>query len=69
MIFKVYFQEDVLEVPVREKTQTVYINADSERDVREKLKDRNLNIEFVQLVSGEYLEFEQRNEDFKVLEN
>ncbi|MDX8359920.1 MULTISPECIES: DNA-directed RNA polymerase subunit epsilon [Bacillaceae] len=69
MIFKVYFQEDVLEVPVREKTQTVYINADSEQDVREKLKDRNLNIEFVQLVSGEYLEFEQRNEDFKVLEN
>ncbi|TYR79884.1 DUF1447 family protein [Priestia megaterium] len=68
MIFKVYFQEKLSEVPVREKTQTVYVNGDSERDVRQKLKDRSINIEFVQAVDGNYLEYEKLSEDFKVLE-
>ena len=38
MIFKVYFQEKMSEVAVRENTKTVYVNADSERDVRQKLR-------------------------------
>jgi DNA-dependent RNA polymerase auxiliary subunit epsilon len=68
MIFKVYFQEDKLQVPVREKTKTVYVKADSEREVRTKLADRPYNIEFVTPVTGAFLEYEQLNEDFKVLE-
>lgn len=68
MIFKVYFQEKISEVAVRENTKTVYVNADSERDVRKKLKARSINIEFVQAVTGDYLEYEQQHEDFKVLE-
>ena len=68
MIFKVYFQQHVREVPVREKTKTVYVNADSERDVRIKLKERDMNIEFIQKVDGAFLEYEQQNEDYKVLE-
>lgn len=68
MIFKVYFQEKLTEVPVRENTQTVYVEGESERDVRKKLKARSINIEFVQLVDGDYLEYEQHSEDFKVLE-
>ena len=38
MIYKVYYQENVLEVPVRENTKSMYIEADSERTVREILK-------------------------------
>ncbi|KZZ83019.1 DNA-dependent RNA polymerase subunit epsilon [Bacillus sp. SJS] len=68
MIYKVYFQESVLEVPVREKTQTLYVQGDSERDVRLKLKDRNYNIEFVQLVDNSYLQYEEKSENYKVLE-
>jgi DNA-dependent RNA polymerase auxiliary subunit epsilon len=68
MIFKVYFQEDKTQVPVREKTKTIFVRAGSEREVRKKLADQPYNIEFVTLVSGEFLEYEQQNEDFKVLE-
>ncbi|WP_338781698.1 RNA polymerase epsilon subunit [Metabacillus sp. FJAT-52054] len=68
MIYKVYFQESVLEVPVREKTQTLYVHGDSERDVRLKLKDRNYNIEFVHLVDNSYLQYEEKSENYKVLE-
>ncbi|MBM7703389.1 DNA-dependent RNA polymerase subunit epsilon [Metabacillus iocasae] len=68
MIFKVYFQEKANEVPVRENTKTVYVNGESERDVRLKLKDRGFNVEFVQAVKGAHLEYEQQSEDFKVLE-
>ncbi|WP_110111742.1 DNA-directed RNA polymerase subunit epsilon [Bacillus sp. CGMCC 1.16541] len=68
MIFKVYFQDKANEVPVRENTKTVYVNGDSEKDVRIKLKSREINIEFVQAVKGAHLEYEQQSEDFKVLE-
>lgn len=69
MIYKVYFQQHVHEVPVREKTRTIYVNADSERDVRIKLKEqRDMNIEFIQKVDGAFLDYEQQNEDYKVLE-
>ncbi|MBN8199405.1 DNA-dependent RNA polymerase auxiliary subunit epsilon [Cytobacillus firmus] len=68
MIFKVYYQDSKTEVPVREKTKTIFVEGDSERDVRKKLADRNYNIEFVTSVQGEFLEYEKQNEDFKVLE-
>ncbi|WP_099353601.1 DNA-dependent RNA polymerase subunit epsilon [Fredinandcohnia onubensis] len=68
MIFKVYYQEDVLEVPVREHTKTLYIEAESQVEVRQKLKERKFNIEYIQKVEGAYLEYEQLNEDYNVLE-
>ncbi|UQD51548.1 hypothetical protein C0971_05570 [Bacillus methanolicus] len=68
MIFKVFYQESMTQVPVREKTKTLYIEAESERDVRSKLADRAINIEFIQPISGAFLEYEQQKEDFKVLE-
>ncbi|HZG71181.1 MAG TPA: DNA-directed RNA polymerase subunit epsilon [Chondromyces sp.] len=66
MIFKVYYQQDKSEVPVREHTKTMYVEADSGREVREKLKNRPFNIEYVQLIEGAYLEYERQNEDYKV---
>lgn len=68
MIYKVYYQEDAHEVPVRENTKSLYLEAENERDVRNKLKDRNYNIEFVQLLEGNYLTYEQASPNFK-LEN
>ena len=38
MIYKVYYQENMLQVPVRENTKCMYIEADSERSVREKVE-------------------------------
>ncbi len=68
MVYKVYYQEKANEVPVREKTRTIYVEGDSERDVRLKLKNEAYNIEFVELVKGSYLEYEKQNEQYKVLE-
>ncbi|ERN53116.1 DNA-directed RNA polymerase subunit epsilon [Alkalihalophilus marmarensis] len=66
MIFKVYFQKNFHQVPVRELTETIYVEGESESDVRKKLVPREYNIEFVTPVSGAYLEYEKQNEDFKV---
>ncbi|MEH7387822.1 RNA polymerase epsilon subunit [Bacillus sp. JJ1521] len=68
MIFKVYYQENAYDVPVRENTKTVYIEAESHVAVRQKLKERKINIEYIQQVEGAYLEYEKLNEDYKVLE-
>jgi DNA-dependent RNA polymerase auxiliary subunit epsilon len=66
MVFKVYFQENRFEVPVRERTRTIYVEAKTEREVREKLSDRNYNIELVQKVTGAFLEYEQQSENYKM---
>jgi len=68
MLFKIYYQESINEVPVRENTKSLYIQGESERNVRKKLSDRGYNIEFVQKVDGAYLQYEKQNEDFNVLE-
>jgi DNA-dependent RNA polymerase auxiliary subunit epsilon len=64
MIFKVLYQDLASEVPVRENTHSLYIEASNERDVRYKLKDRGINIEFIQTLEGEHLAYEQQSEDF-----
>ncbi len=66
MIYKVYYQENVLEVPVRENTKSMYIEADSVREVRQLLKDRDLNIEYIQLLEGKHLEHEQASTHFEL---
>jgi len=66
MIFKIFFQNNVDEAPVREHTKSIYLEAKSERDVRKMLADRPYNIEFITEVTGPFLEYEQQREDFKV---
>jgi len=68
MIFKVYYQESITEVPVRENTKTLFIEGESVRDVRSKIADRGYNVESVQEVKGAHLSYEQQNEDYNVLE-
>ncbi|MCM3732336.1 DNA-directed RNA polymerase subunit epsilon [Fictibacillus nanhaiensis] len=59
MIFKVYFQTSLTEVPIRENTQTVYVEAETINDVRKKLADRKYNIEYIQEINGKFLEYEK----------
>ncbi|TLS37703.1 DNA-dependent RNA polymerase subunit epsilon [Pseudalkalibacillus caeni] len=68
MIFKVFYQETKKEIPVRERTQSLYVEANSEREVRLKLAERNYNIEFIQEIDGDFLEYERNSEQFE-LEN
>ncbi|MFD1357373.1 DNA-dependent RNA polymerase subunit epsilon [Fictibacillus halophilus] len=59
MIFKVFFQTSLTEVPIREHTQTVYVEAKTINDVRKKLADRKYNIEYIQEINGKFLEYEK----------
>ena len=42
MIFKVYYQANATEVPIRENTKTIYVEAESVRQVRHIVKKRTL---------------------------
>jgi DNA-dependent RNA polymerase auxiliary subunit epsilon len=66
MIYKVYYQDNMQQVPVRENTKCMYIEADSERSVRKKLSGREYNIEFIQLLEGQHLEHEQASPYFEL---
>lgn len=69
MIYKVYYQHSNSEMPVRENTKSLYLEAENEREVRQKLKNQPINIELVQLLEGAYLEYEKASEHFKIQEN
>ncbi|KAB8138600.1 DNA-dependent RNA polymerase auxiliary subunit epsilon family protein [Gracilibacillus oryzae] len=66
MVYKVLYQEDALEIPVREHTKSLYVRAQTEREVRQFLKERNVNIEFIQLLNDQHLAYEQQSEFFRV---
>lgn len=68
MIFKVLFQENPSEVPVRERTSTIYVEADSQVEVRKKLAKHNYNIEVIQGLTGAHLEYEQKQPYFVITE-
>ncbi|WP_430786224.1 DNA-dependent RNA polymerase subunit epsilon [Virgibacillus flavescens] len=66
MIFKVYFQELNTEIPVRERTNSIYVEAETERAVRDKIVNRNYNIEFIQQLDDAHLAYEKRSENYRV---
>lgn len=68
MIFKVIYQETKNEVPVRENSKSIYIEANSVVEVRKKLSHLPYNIEFIQELSDAHLEYEKQNPNFKVTE-
>lgn len=68
MIYKVLYQKQLDEAPVRERTETLYIEAESVQAVRQKLQKENFNIEFIQQLSDVHLAFEKQSENF-VLES
>ncbi|GGL45082.1 DNA-dependent RNA polymerase subunit epsilon [Sporolactobacillus putidus] len=66
MVFKVLYQKLKEEVPVRENTETLYLEANDVRDVRKKLAERPYNVEFIQPLSGKFLEYEKKSAEFKL---
>lgn len=68
MVFKVLFQELPNEVPIRERTKSLYIEADSVRDVRNKIEQYNYNIEFIQQLDEAHLQFEEKSNDFELVQ-
>lgn len=68
MIFKIYYQNNKEDMPVRENTKSMYMEANSVREVRQKLKNHKINIEFIQPLEGPYLEYEKQSTHFKLQE-
>lgn len=68
MMFKVFYQEVADEPPVRERTKSFFIEAESEREVRAKIREFGYNIEYIQPINDVFLEFEKQSENFKVVE-
>ncbi|QTM99275.1 DUF1447 family protein [Sediminibacillus dalangtanensis] len=66
MVYKVLYQELPEEIPVRERTKSLYFEAESERQVRKELASRNINIEFIQQLDETHLEYEKQSPDYKV---
>ncbi|MFK2824850.1 DNA-directed RNA polymerase subunit epsilon [Bacillus sp. B190/17] len=66
MIFKVYYQENNSEVAIRENTKALYAEAASEREVRNLLKNRPYNIEYIQGIEGAYLAYEQQSPNYRL---
>ncbi|MFG6116832.1 DNA-dependent RNA polymerase subunit epsilon [Halobacillus sp. MO56] len=69
MVYKVLYQELPYEVPVRERTKAMYVEAETERKVREQLSDRGINIEFIQVLDEDHLNYEQQTKDDFEVEN
>ncbi len=69
MIYKVYYQETKIRNPKREETQSLYIEADNDVEARQKVEENTpYNIEFVQLLEGNHLEYEKENAEFSLVE-
>jgi DNA-dependent RNA polymerase auxiliary subunit epsilon len=66
MVFKVLYQPSEHTAPVRERTESMYVEAESEREVRSKLSERKVNIEFIQALQGEHLAYEKKSEHFQI---
>lgn len=70
MIFKATYQETTSQVPLRENTQSLYLEADSKEHARQILEglEKPYNIEYLQELSDAHLEYERENNpDFKLL--
>lgn len=66
MIFKVYYQDTLKEYPIRESTKSLFIKADSIRDVRQKLSGHQYNIELIQQINEMHLEYEKKSPQFEL---
>ena len=69
MIYKVYYQETKDRNPKREQTHSLYVEADNEEIVHNLLRENTpYNVEYIQLLEGNHLEYEKENADFKLME-
>ena len=69
MLFKATYQANKFDVPTRETTLSLYLEAENEIEARKTLdKYTPYNIEFIQAIEGKHLEYEQNQPNFEVTE-
>lgn len=69
MIYKVFYQERKDFNPKREQTKSLYLEAENEVLARQLVeKNTPYNIEFIQLLEGNHLEYEKENAEFTLTE-
>lgn len=69
MIYKVYYQESKSRNPKREDTHSLYVEAPDDISVRELIQAHTpYNVEFIQALDGNSLEYEKQNADFALTE-
>ncbi|SKA10301.1 DNA-dependent RNA polymerase auxiliary subunit epsilon [Pilibacter termitis] len=69
MIFKVYYQETKERNPKREQTKSLYIEAENVVDARSRVEENTpYNIELIQELVDNHLEYEKENADFTLVE-
>lgn len=69
MIYKVLYQPDKIRNPRRETTQTLYMEAESAAAARAAVEEHtDYNIELVQELTGNFLEYEQKSPNYKLTE-
>ncbi len=65
--FKVFYQKNNKEIPVRENTKSMFIESSDKPSVLRYLESKNYNVEYVQEMTEEYLNFEKKSSDFKMV--
>ncbi len=69
MIYKVLYQEDKIANPKREETKTLFIDTLTSIEARELVeKNTPYNVELIQELTGNSLEYEKKSPDFKLTE-
>lgn len=69
MLFKATYQVNKFDVPTRETTLSLYLEAENEIEARKILdKHTPYNIEFIHPIEGKHLEYEQNQPNFEVTE-
>jgi DNA-dependent RNA polymerase auxiliary subunit epsilon len=69
MIYKVLYQESKDQAPRRETTETLYMEADSSIEARATIQaNTNYNIELIQELTGNHLEYEQKSANYHLTE-
>lgn len=69
MIYKVFYQDTKVRNPKREQTHSLYIEADDIVEARALVEANTpYNIEHIETLEGNHLEYEKENTDFKLTE-
>lgn len=69
LIYKVLYQTSELDNPRREFTHSLYMDAASSIEVRQAVESKtDYEIEFIQELDEEHLEYEKKSPDFKLTE-
>lgn len=75
MIYKVFYQEKKDATPRREQTRALYLDIEAQTELEGRIIARQLveahttyNIEFIELLSENHLEYEKAHADFSITE-